>query len=187
MRIIVAAIAGGVVMFMWGAVSHMVTPIGEMGLKNTPNESAVVSTLQSNLTEPGFYFIPGMDMSKPMSAEEEAAWTAKYEKGPNAIVIYHPDGETPMSPKQFGVELGSNILAALVVALLLTWTAASFSKRVAMATLIGLTAWLSINVSYWNWYRFPTAMVMGELIDQVVGWLLVGLVMAFILRNKTLA
>ena len=186
MRIVIAAIVGGIVMFMWGAVSHMLTPIGEMGMKTIPNETAVVSTLQSNLNEPGFYFIPGMDMSKALTPEEKDAWAAKYEKGPNAIVIYQPTGETPMSPKQFGVELASNIAAALVVALLMTWMVASFSKRVAMAALIGLTAWLSINVSYWNWYHFPIAMVTGELIDQVVGWFLSGIVMAFILRKRTL-
>src|SRR4051794_20716805 len=118
MRIVIAAIVGGIVMFMWGAVSHMLTPIGEMGMKTIPNETAVVSTLQSNLNEPGFYFIPGMDMSKELTPEEKAAWAAKYEKGPNAIVIYQPTGETPMSPKQFGIELASNIAAALVVALL---------------------------------------------------------------------
>jgi hypothetical protein len=186
MRIIIAAIVGGIVMFMWGAVSHMLTPVGEMGLKTIANEEPVVMSLQANLKEPGFYFVPGMDMSKEPTPEEEAAWTARYEKGPNAIVIYSPTGETPMSPKQLAVELGSDVFASLIVALLLTWTAAAFTKRVAMATLIGLVAWLSVNVSYWNWYHFPAAMVMGELIDQVVGWFLTGLVMAFILRKQTM-
>jgi hypothetical protein len=186
MRIIIAAIVGGIVMFVWGAASHMLTPIGEMGLKTTPNEAPIVSALQSNLNEPGFYFIPGMDMHKEVSAEEQAAWTARYEKGPNAIVIYQPTGETPMSPKQLGTEFISNILAALVVALLMTWTVGSFAKRVAMATLVGLTAWLSIDVSYWNWYHFPIGMITGELLEQVIGWLLTGFVMAFILRNRTL-
>ena len=84
-------------MFMWGAVSHMLTPVGEMGLKTIANEEPVVMSLQANLKEPGFYFVPGMDMSKEPTPEEEAAWTARYEKGPNAIVIYSPS-RSPQLP-----------------------------------------------------------------------------------------
>ena len=90
-----------------------------------------------------------------------------------------------MSPKQFAVELGTNILAAIFVALFFTWMTPSFSKRVVLATLIGLVAWLSIDVSYWNWFRFPGSFITGELIDQVVGWFVAGLVMAFIAKPRT--
>ncbi|MEO8647976.1 MAG: hypothetical protein ABI539_02300 [Acidobacteriota bacterium] len=183
MRILIAGIVGGIVMFMWGAFSHMVIGMGEAGVKNAPNEPAVVAALKANLTEPGFYFVPGMDMSREQTAEEKAAWTAAYTTGPNAIIVYHPTGETPMSPRQFGVELGSNIAAALIVALFFTWLTPSFSKRVALATLVGLVAWLSVNVSYWNWYRFPGSMMASELIEELIGWFLVGLVMAFIVRS----
>jgi hypothetical protein len=58
----------------------------------------------------------------------------------------------------------------------------SYGQRVLFVALLGLIAWLSINVSYWNWYGFPTAFVLGEGIDQVVGWLLAGLAMAKIIR-----
>ena len=186
MRIIIAGIIGGIVMFMWGAVSHMVLPVGEMGLKAIPNETAVVADLRANITEPGMYFIPGMDMSRAQTPEEEAAWTEKYTAGPNALLIYHPTGETPMSPRQFAAELGTDILASIFVALFFTWMTPSFSKRVVLATLIGLVAWLSIDVSYWNWFRFPGSFIAGELVDQVVGWFAAGLVMAFIAKPRAI-
>ena len=31
-RILIAGLVGGVIVFVWGAFSHMVLPIGEMGL-----------------------------------------------------------------------------------------------------------------------------------------------------------
>ena len=184
MRILVAGLIGGIVMFSWGAVSHIIFGIGESAFKPVPNEVSVVSNLKANIPESGMYVLPGMDMTRPHSAEEEAEWTAKYKEGPNAIIIYHPTGVTPMSPQQLGIELLSNILAAVILALLFTWMVPSFVKRVAFAALFGLAAWMSIDVSYWNWYRFPAEFVNGELFEQVVGWLLVGLVIAFIVRPK---
>lgn len=184
MRLVVAAVIAGIVMFMWGAVSHMFLGIGDAGVTPMPNETAVESALKTNITEPGLYFMPGMEMSHNASAEQQAAWAAKYKQGPTALLIYHPIGEEPMSIKQFGVELGSNIAAALVVGMILSLGAVSFSRGVTISTLVGLAAWLSVNVSYWNWYRFPTNFVTAELIDQVAGWLLAGFVLGFILRRR---
>lgn len=186
MRLIIAAVLGGIVMFMWGAVSHMVIGIGDSAMKPMPNEAAVTAAMKSNLTEPGMYFLPGMDMTKTVTAEEQAAWTAKYKEGPTAMVIYHPTGEDVMSPRQFATELGSNIAAALIVGLILTFAAVSFGRGVIISTLIGLASWLSINVSYWNWYRFPDVFTFGELIEQVAGWFLTGLVLAFVLKKRSL-
>lgn len=184
MRLILAAILAGIVMFMWGALSHMVLGIGDAGVKPMPNEAAITAAMKANITEPGFYFLPGMDMSKKATEEEQSAWAAKYKEGPTAILVYHPTGEVMMSPRQFGVELGSDIAAALVVGMILTFAAVSFPRGVIISTLVGLAGWLSISVSYWNWYRFPTNFTTGELIDQVAGWLLTGFVLGFILRRR---
>jgi hypothetical protein len=184
MRLIIAALLGGIMMFAWGAVSHMFLGIGDAGVKPMPNEAEISTALQANITEPGLYFLPGMDMSHQATAEQQAAWAEKYKAGPNAIVVYHPTGAEPMSPKQFGAELASNIAAAFVVGLILMMAAVGFMRGVAISTLIGISGWLSINVSYWNWYRFPTSFVTADLIDQGIGWLLAGLVLAFVVRRR---
>jgi hypothetical protein len=44
---------------------------------------------------------------------------------------------------------------------------------------MGLFSWLVISVPYWNWYRFPLALTEGVLIEQVVGWFLGGLAIAW--------
>lgn len=43
---------------------------------------------------------------------------------------------------------------------------------------LGLFAWISISLSYWNWYAFPADFVVAEGIDQVAGWFLAGLAVA---------
>lgn len=185
MRLIIAAIVGGIVMFAWGAFSHMVLPVAEMGLKVLPNEATVVSALKTNIPERGMYFIPGLENMKSATEAEKEAWVKKHEEGPTALIIYQPAGGPFMPPSQLLTELASNILAALIVGIIFTWSVASFGKRVIIAVLIGLTGWVSISISQWNWYKFPKEFILAECFDQVVGWFLTGLVLAFILKPRS--
>jgi hypothetical protein len=184
MRLIIAGVVGGIVMFFWGFLSHMVLRIDDGGVKALPNEAPVVAAMKSNITAPGFYIVPGLEKMYDATDEEQKAWEEKYKAGPRAIVIYNPTGGEVMSAKQLLFELASNIVAALFVAYILSLMVASFSKRVFAATLIGLSGWISINLSYWNWYGFPAAFVGSEAIEQSVGWLLSGIAIAFIIRSK---
>jgi hypothetical protein len=184
MRVIIAAILGGLAMFMWSAVTHMGLGLYDSTIRQVPNEAVVTAALKANMTEPGYYFIPGMDMSKTPTDEEMAAFTARHKEGPTALLIYNPVGSDIMAPRQLGIEYASNVAAAFFAALILAFAGVGFGRGVIIATLIGLTGWLSINASYWNWYQFPTGFVTAELIDQVGGWFLSGLVMAFIMRKR---
>ena len=185
MRLIIAALIGGILMFAWGAVAHIFLGVGEA--MPMPNETAMAAAMKANITDPGIYFMPGMDMKKQATEEEKTAFAAKYKEGPIAILVYRPTGDEIMSPKQLGIELASNIAAALVVGMILIFAAVSWGRGVIISTLVGMAGWLSINVSYWDWYGFPTNFVTSELIEQVVGWLLAGFVMGYILRHRALA
>ena len=48
------------------------------------------------------------------------------------------------------------------------------ATRVVVAGAMGLFAWLTISVPYWNWYMFPVSFTLGAWIEQVVGWVLAG-------------
>ena len=182
MRLLLAGIVGGIVVFIWGAITHVVLPLGEMGIQNLPNEEGIVDELKEGISEPGLYFFPGMDMNRKLSPEEQQAWEAKYTAGPTGILVYHPTGTKPLSAKLLLTELVADIAAALLAAFILSHTIGSFSMRVLLVGLIGIMAWFSISVSYWNWYGFPTAFTMAEGIDQFVGWLLAGAPMAAIVK-----
>ena len=43
MRILIAGILGGIVMFIWTSIAHMALPLGEAGINEIPNESAVLA------------------------------------------------------------------------------------------------------------------------------------------------
>jgi hypothetical protein len=183
-KIILAGILGGIVVFIWSAISHMLLPIGDMGIKTIPStEDAVLSVMKSNIQEPGFYFIPGFDMSRTPTDAEYAAVQAKYETGPTAVLIYHPTGQKMMTPGQLIGEAIFNIFCGFIAAFIISKTAASLITRGVMVMLMGLFGWLSISASHWNWYRFPGNFIIGEGLDQVIGWLIGGLLIAWILQR----
>lgn len=174
-RIAIAAIAGGVIVFVWSAIAHMLLPIGEMGISTLPNEAPFIAALQG--TQDGLYFFPGMDMSRKPTPEEQKAWEAKVAAGPTGILVYHPKGEA-MSPRQLSSELLTNVLAAAIAAWIASLLAAAYGRRVLAIALLGLFGWVSLILSYWIWYGFPSAFVLGEGITEVVGWFLAGLAIA---------
>ena len=49
MRILLAGILDGIVMFAWTSIVHMALPLGQFGITEVPNESAVLNSMQSNI------------------------------------------------------------------------------------------------------------------------------------------
>jgi len=185
-RILLAGLVGGLVVFVWGAASHMLLPVGEMGLKSMPVNSPLPETMRANLADDGLYFFPGREVGRKQTEAEDAVWMTKYKMGPTGLLLYHRSGNSPMSPRLLGVELATDIAGALLLAYLLTQLSAGgagIGSQMRISMLAGIFAWVSISVPYWNWYGFPCAFILAELIDQVVGWTLAGLFMALLWRR----
>ena len=65
MKILLSGILAGIVMFIWTSVAHMAQPLGEAGICEIPNESAVLSAMQSNIgDQTGLYIFPGPGVGK---------------------------------------------------------------------------------------------------------------------------
>ena len=188
-KIILAGLAGGLVVFLWGFVSHMLLPVGEMGFTQMPVNSPLLESMKQNLSEEGLYAFPGLEVGRKQTEAEDAVWTGRFKMGPNGLLLYHPVGSDPVSPKRLGIQLATDIVGALLLAYLLVAIAGStgaqvpLSKMLRISAVAGIFAWSSIEIAYWNWYGFPCAFVLGELIDQIVGWTLAGLVMALLWRR----
>ena len=62
MRIAIATLIGGLVMFFWGAFAHMVLPLGELSMRAPTNEDSVLAALREGLpAEHGIYVLPHFD------------------------------------------------------------------------------------------------------------------------------
>ncbi|TKR33277.1 hypothetical protein FCE95_02920 [Luteimonas gilva] len=181
MRLLIAAIVGGIVMFVWQAVAHMALPLGEMGMKTASGQETAIAALQASATDGGgVYMLPGMSPEQWADEKARMAFQEQYKSSPYAFVVYKPEGNpalvdmVPNLIKQFVTDF----IAAFVAAWVLALGAFGFGKRVLIAGALGLFAWLTISVPYWNWYLFPVDFTVGALLEQVIGWLLAGAAIA---------
>jgi hypothetical protein len=180
---LLAAVFGAVIFFIWSAVVHMNPLTGPMGLSMlNEKEDAVMAMLNENVPQPGLYFFPGMDMSKHLTKEEEAAWTAKYKAGPAGLLLIEPKGGDPMMTSQLVISFISDLLCALLAAFVLASTVGSCARRVAVVASLGLFSWLAISIQQWDWYNFPFTFVALDAINQVIGWTLAGLLMVKMIK-----
>jgi len=193
MKILLAGILGGIVMFIWTSIAHMALPLGEAGLGEIPNESAVLSAMQSNIGEQtGLYIFPGRGLGKNATRQEKQEamkhMGEKIATNPSGILMYHAPGRPLSLGKLLGVEFGTELLEAILVVFLLAQTRiASFAGRVGFVLAAGILAAIATNVSYWNWYGFPCVYTASYMFIQIVGFLCAGIVAALVLRKTALA
>lgn len=188
-RVLLAAVLGGLALFIWGSVSHIALGLGSTGIKELPNEAAVLAALKGSIAEPGFYFFPGLGTGPGSTSEQKNAAQKKFEQryiaGPNGILIYHPTGTTPFSPAKLGVELGLNVLQALLATLLLSMAPGlgSYGRRLGFFAVLGILMATATNVEYWNWYGFPSSYTFTAMSDKLIGFLVVGLVVSAVIKR----
>ena len=183
-KFLLPGIVGGIVYFLWSFVSHMATPIGQMGIKTVDaNEDVVISTLKSNMQQPGFYMLPGAGMLGNPTEAQRTAVEAKYKAGPTAIVVYSPTGTGMMSAGQLIRQFLFTLFSALIAAFIVSAVAGSLTTRALMVMLMGVFSWLMISLPQWNWYRFPSAFIIGVGIDNIVGWLIAGFAIAWMIKR----
>jgi len=127
MKVAVAAVVGGLIVFVWSAIAHMATPLGTAGLSTLPGEDAVVAALRASGAGSGLYFIPGGDMSRP-TEEQMTAHLEKLKVGPVGLLAYTAGPAEAMSPRQLLSELGTSILAAGIAAFLVSMMVGSLGQ-----------------------------------------------------------
>ena len=181
MRVWVAALLGGIVMFIWGAVAHMALGLGSAGIRQPAGEDVVLASLRQGLgMEAGVYILPSVDPAKLSDPAVTKAYAAKAKASPYAWIVYLPQGDDMMQMgPQLGRQWASDTLSALALAFVMGLAALSFRKRLCIAAAAAVFAWLSTMVPYWNWYRFPLDFTLAALVEQLVGWLLAGAAIAW--------
>jgi hypothetical protein len=188
-RIVMAGLLGGVAMFIWMSLAHVVLPLGETGVQEIQNEPAVLSALHAALGEKsGLYAFPATGVGPNASNQEKNAAMQRYDEklaaNPSGLLVYHPPGETGMTARRLVTEFLTELLEAFLVVFLLAQTRIeSFAGRLAFVTVAGIMASLGTNVSYWNWYGFPTNYTSVYILTQIVGFMCVGAVAGAVMRK----
>ena len=188
-RIVLAGLAGGIVMFVWNFVAHDVLPLGQAGIKEMSNEAPALSAIRAATGDAaGFYIFPGMGLASNATPQQRQAamqqYQAKLDANPSGILIYHPPGARMMTGGQLSTELITEIIEALLAVILMAQAhLLRYTSRVGYVVLIGILTSMTTNIPYWNWYGFPTIYTIGAVIANLIGFFCVGLVAAVIVKK----
>jgi hypothetical protein len=182
-RLLVAWLAGTLLIYVWGALSHMVLMKGA-GFSRMPDEQRVVTALQGSLEADGLYLFPGPDFSGSATPEETADWERRFLAGPTGMIVYHPAGSSAVSGRKLGVQLLADMIAAAIAVLLGQRARGSVLRRASTVGLLGVFAVASVATIFWNWYGFPHAFFVAQCVDMIVGWSLTGVAIAAIMPTR---
>lgn len=187
LRVIVAGILGGVLMFIWTAVAHMATPLGAAGFSPVKDEAALTAALPTALGDKsGLYLFPSVNPKAKDQAAEMRTYEAKAKASGTALIIYHPPGgAVGMSPKMLGSEFAMEVLESLLCAWILSLTVGlGYWARLGACGLVGLAAGLTTNASYLIWYGFPCDYTAAYVFIDVVRYLAAGLAIAWLIKGR---
>ena len=184
-RIIIAGVIGGIVLFVWGAASWMAIDWHRPG--KLADEELVTGTLGATATESGVYFFPGLEEDAEATEEvrtaAEEAWAEAHRAGPIGFLVFRAQGAEPMPVMTFVKGYIIDFFAALFAAAVLAIAApASFRARVLVVFLIGLYTAAMAHLTLWNWMHYPFRYSLEMAADAAVGALLLGIVLAAIVR-----
>jgi hypothetical protein len=178
-RALAAIAAGTLVLFLWGALSHMVIIRG-IGFSALPDDDRFAEALAGGAVQPGLYAFPAPPDWRGEATNETstAAWDSRFRSGPSGLLTIRPAGEGPVSTRKLLVQLLANIIAVSLALLVVRWSGPSFWRRVTCVVAIGAGGLVTVGVICWNWYAFTNGFIVALGFDLLVGWLLVGCTLA---------
>src|SRR5438045_3458298 len=141
-RVFFAGLAGGVVVFISGAVSWMALPWHTASLHTLPDDRTA-QEMASRGMETGVYLYPGLPPAGASEAQRNAVFE-KHNQGPRiTMMVFRRDGEDCMNPTKYIAGLGVNLVAAWIVAAMLAAISGSlrrYAQRVLFVTGLGIFA-----------------------------------------------
>lgn len=165
-RTVLLSLIAGVVLFMWGFVSHGVLPWYGLAYQEFADEAAIAAALQDNAPNRGIYYLPYSDADRDPGK-------------PEAFVNVLPRGpETTLASKMaFGLII-QVVSAFLVISLVRRSASSAYWNRVGLFGLVGIIVGVASHGYYWNWFEFPSTYTVITILDIAIGWVLTGLVIA---------
>jgi len=167
------ALAGGLILFAYQAISWMALPWHASTLNGFPNEAAVRQSI-SGVTARGIYILPD---PKSMEGSQTPP------PGPMVFASVSPAGMASMGPAM-GMQFVSLVLCALFATWMLVQTRGlPFGTKVCFVATIGVIVGLAGHMPSMLWWSFPPGYTAVEIADAVIGWTLAGLAIAKLVKS----
>src|SRR5579871_768970 len=108
-RILLGGVLGGIAMFIWAFVAHMLLPLGYTGFSEIPNEPPVLAAMQSSLGQKsGLYLFPGLGLGPQYTTQQRNAAMKNYDQklaaNASGLLLYHPAGAQGVTGGKLGKE-----------------------------------------------------------------------------------
>ncbi len=177
---LLGALVGGLILFVWQALSHMAFNLHEPNQKYSTGQDSVLAAIKTHIKEPGGYIIPRM--KDELSMEQMEAFTKSIEGKPWAMVRYYQTRE---------IDMGSNMARGLIVnillAILLIWVIQNLKNPtkgliLRVSLVVGFIAFTNISYTEHIWY--PVFDLRAQLMDAFVGWGLTGLWLGYWMTKR---
>ncbi len=187
--LVLGSVLGGVVVFVWSAVSWMLLPWHNSSMKSFADESAVAQVILDNAPSGGMFMLPGMppgfeSLSQTEKQAVETSIAQRRAEGPYLYGVVWRGVKEDMG-RQMGVALLFNILAALLVTMLVMKTGGmSWAGRVMFVVTAALAVCLIAVVPNWIWWHHPSGYIIVTMADVLIGWTLAGMVIAKVAAPK---
>ena len=185
--VIKGTIVGGIIAFIWGAVSWMVLPWHMNTMEHFKSDSSIQTTILRNAPKSGVYVIPNPHEFKK---DAEEAGDGKIKASPKERIVMFAaidiDAKNPMSPMTYIY----SFLTQLVVAFLITWIVKASDIRSYLGRLFAILGMvlmgsLMVYLPMWTWWHFPTMYIGVNIVDLLITWFLAGLTIAAFTKRPT--
>lgn len=181
--IVLGAIIGGIIAFVWEGISWMALPWHCKSFKKIRNEEFVGWVVKENARKDGIYIIPNMSCDRDEAGT--AKWKAAAERGPYIFASVATKGITTNMTGSLVTAFVMNVaLAGLITFLVCQAVGLAYWGKVGLVTIIGLIAGVAGNIPMWNWFAFPANFTLINLADTIITWFFAGLGIAFFVGNR---
>lgn len=171
----IASIVGAIILYAYLFLAHAVLPIHHNDFKYTPSQDNILGVLNTSNLEEGFYFLPNLPPGA--TTEEEMNHMEAMVGKPGALINYYtsiggPDAAT------FIMSFIYNLIAVLILCIALATASdklINFRQRLWFVMLFVFFVIFSQIMLQHNWAGIPMHYLKGQIIDQIIGYLLVGI------------
>jgi len=179
---IIAALVGGIIIFLWQFFSWTVSGIHEGAQRYHPQQTEIMNALSSHFTEDGMYMLP---TSAPGTSSDEMEKQYKEMQGkPFATVTYIKSFKSDMTMQMIRGFLIDVALVLLLIYILTRNGTPNMLRIISGSIAVGLFTWIWGPYTNHNWFQMPWPAIKGHLIDAIVAWALVGLWVGWYLNRK---
>ena len=179
-KVIIGALLGGVVLLLWQFAVRELLGIYDDAFVKLEDPAAVEAVLKENLPEEN---LTGSGMIKiphpePGDTDAEAKAMEKLTTGFSLFGAVNLAGRNSFGTA-LGIQFALNVLAsAVLMFVLLAANPSTLGSRIALVLCFAVFAVLTELIPNWNWGGSSLAYIGRQIGEQIVGWALVGLVLA---------